>query len=734
MKKSSRLFAMICLLIASGGLVHTMAALAQGQQAPGRPIGTITTRGDLIVLELDEGVIAPANPFDLGQRTLRFTPEKTGYRVENLPVQWDPAFGAQLTAPQVTLQNFLFPFSGKSWDSFSVGQLGTISFSTDPVGGGAAPGGRGGGRGGGPSVGRFEELRVAGSRLVNTSPFISVFLKPRMSGPRYIKELADRAVITWNLTEPSAGIFDFTWVPTVNRFQAVLRRDGSIDLSYDQVAAQDAIVGVYPVVATGAERPLATVSDPEDASIPAHLDIRSVKASVVDGLFFKVTFETRGPVLPEGDPQLAGITYRVYFDVDRPLATGADTSDADAVWTIRGSAGAGRGGGGGAPVYAASGPGVTPGVKITGNTIALMGTLPAAFKGVDQFALYADVMGPGTPPATVDQVLPRVMTASGLQSPEADLSRVTKKDGPFPIIFEAFHHAGLPRPQDLACTVIQALGDRFDFFVWYSDFRIDNQEAGTPSTGPRGGNVTGTGQRAGRPENYGSAGRLQWMYVQPVYISSNQGQERSPDGKMTGYNYAMSQVAHELAHRWTADATAKIGDETLALGPVHWGRGLQAAAAFPYRRTVEASLMGGSVWQDNFDGIYSQLDDDFYVPATGWSHLDLYLMGLATPSEVPDFFFLKNLARVGTDAKGHPLYKGDRVKLTIEDVIASLGPRLPDVEHSQKNFNTGVVAVVLHGAAPSRELIECANGIRLAWIDFWSTTTGHRSIMTTSSR
>jgi hypothetical protein len=732
MKKSSRFFAMICLLTASGGFVHVRAALAQGQQAPGQPIGTITTRGDLIVLELDENVIAPANLFDLGQRTLRCTPEKTGYRVENLPVQWDPEFGAPLTVPQVKLQNFQFPFSGKSWDSFLVGPLGTIGFSTDPGGSGAAPGGRGGSRGGGPSVGRFEELRVAGSRLVNTSPFISVFLKPRMTGPRYAKELSDRVVLTWTLTEPSAGIFDFTWVPTVNRFQAVLRRDGSIDLSYDQVAAQDAIIGVYPLIATGAERPLATVTDPEDASVPAHLDMRSVKASVVDGLFFKVTFETRGPVLPEGDPQLAGVTYHVYFDVDRPLTTDVDTGDADAVWTIRGSAGGGRGGG--APAYAASGPGVSPGVKISGNTIALMGTLPSAFKGVDQFALYADVTGPGTPPAIVDQVMPRVVTPSGLQSPEGDLSRITKKDGPFPIVFEAFHHAGLPRPQDLACTVIRALGDRFDFFVWYSDFRIDNQEAGTPSTGPRGGNVTGTGQRAGRPENYGSSGQLQWMYVQPVYIGSNQGQERSPDGKMTGYNYAMSQVAHELAHRWTADATAKIGGETLTLGPVHWGRGLQAPAAFPYRRTVEASLMGGSVWQDNFDGTYSQLDDDFYVPATGWSHLDLYLMGLATSSEVPDFFFLKNLARAGTDAKGHPLYKGDRVKVTIEDVIASLGPRLPDVEHSQKSFNTGVVAVVLHGATPSRELIERANGIRQAWIDFWSTTTGHRSIMTTSPR
>ena len=35
---------------------------------------------------------------------------------------------------------------------------------------------------------------------------------------------------------------------TINRFQAVLGRDGSIEMSYDQVAAKDAIVGIYPLV------------------------------------------------------------------------------------------------------------------------------------------------------------------------------------------------------------------------------------------------------------------------------------------------------------------------------------------------------------------------------------------------------------------------------------------------------------------------------------------------------
>jgi hypothetical protein len=83
------------------------------------------------------------------------------------------------------------------------------------------------------SVRRFAELQQAGPALINTVPAISVFFKPRMSGVRYLKESDDRAVITWSLTEPFGGIQDWTWKPTVNRFQAVLRKDGTIDLSYD---------------------------------------------------------------------------------------------------------------------------------------------------------------------------------------------------------------------------------------------------------------------------------------------------------------------------------------------------------------------------------------------------------------------------------------------------------------------------------------------------------------------
>ena len=726
-------------------------AQPQNRQHPGRSIGAVSTQGNLIVMELNEGALGKANLFDLDRRTLRFTPEGSGYRAENLALRWDAVYGAEMTDPLATLRNFAFPFSGKNWDSFSVGVTGSIVFGFGQNGASL------GGRGGGVTIGRFDQLQDAARTLINTVPAICVFMKPRMSGHRYLKELADRVVITWDLTEPYGGIQDFTWVPTVNRFQAALRRDGSIEMSYDQLAARDAIVGLYPIVSGGAETLLAALADEEDPAAAPHLGIRSLKIAAVDGLFLKIMFETRGPVVPEGNAELTGVQYRIYFHAHKPLPTRMDREKADLVWTIRGMGADVRGGGrDGGPRYIASGAGVSPGVKIGASTISLQGVFPAAFSGVEEFAVSADVIRPGTA-AAVDEVIPRAIRRSGLRSPEVDLSAVKAQDGPFAIAYEAFHYYALPNPRDLACTVIQALGDNFDFLAYYADFRVDNQEAGTPSTGPLGGNVTGIGHTQRGIESYCSAGRFQWQFVQPIYAGSNQMQERppegvvssnsrdiafyqrqlgeqSPEGRMGGYNYAISQIAHEMGHRWGAFVSAKIKGEMIALGPTHWARGLQAAVAFPYQRPIEASAMGGGVWQDNFDGTYTQLDDDYYVPATGWSHLDLYLMGLVTAAEVPDFFLLRNLVPAGRDANGHPIFKAERLKVRIQDVIEAEGPRLPGVDQSQRKFNTGMVAMVTHGAKPSRELVGRTNAIREKWIEYWTTTTGGRASMTARAR
>src|SRR5262249_13748111 len=154
-------------------------------------------------------------------------------RAESVALQWDSDFGTEMTENQATLTRFDFPFSGKTWKTFSVGVTGSITFGAPAAAGN---------RGGGLSVDRFAELHDAGRDFINAVPAISVFFKPRMSGKRYLKESADHATITWNLTEPFGNIQDMSWTPTVNRFQAVLHKDGTIEMSYEEVAARDAVV------------------------------------------------------------------------------------------------------------------------------------------------------------------------------------------------------------------------------------------------------------------------------------------------------------------------------------------------------------------------------------------------------------------------------------------------------------------------------------------------------------
>lgn len=769
---SQRLHITVILVVV---LLLPLVARAQEREEPGHSIGKVSVLGHLILMELNEGALGRQNLFNLDQRTLRFTPDGSGYRVENLPLHWDSDFGDQIKNPNVALHNFSFPFSGKTWDSISVGITGSIRFGppAPPAFDSGLPAGFRMPDFGGVSIARFDQLSEGAGNIVNTVPAICVFFKPRTSGNRYVKELDDRVVVSWDNTEPYGNIQDFSWTKTVNQFQAVLHKDGVIEMSYKQLAAKDAIIGVYPLVSSGNEEPLTTLAAAStNSSAPRNLNLANLHLSVVDGLFLKVTFETAGPVLPEGDPALAGIAYRVDLSAHKPSLAGtaqgshgSTVAHPDATWTIFGfaprRANSARG-----SRYVAFGPGLSRHVEVSGNTISMQGLLPPSLRGAAQITVSANTAASesdsdSASPHTVAAIPPQAVTLAGLHNPEVHFSSLKPGAGPFPVVYEAFHYYALPNNRDLSCTVIKALGDKYDFLVYYSDFRVDNQEAGTPSDGPFGSTgpaVTGIGneQTAQGLASYCTPGRFQWAFVQPVYSGAIQAQEYPPadapvgdthditfyqkqlaessqDGKMPPYMYAMSQVGHELGHRWGASLAAKVGDETIQLGdPYHWLMGLQSIAPFPYVRPTEASIMGGGVWQDNFDGTYTQLDDNYYVPATGYSYLDLYAMGLISPAEVPDFFLLRNFKPVGADVNGHRIFKADRTKITIQDIIAAEGPRRPDVDHSQRKFNTGMVIIVQHGLKPSERLVNETNGIREQWMKYFSISTGRRASMTTN--
>lgn len=126
------------------------------------------------------------------------------------------------------------------------------------------------------------------------------------------------------------------------------------------------------------------------------------------------------------------------------------------------------------------------------------------------------------------------------------------------------------------------------------------------------------------------------------------------------------------------------------------------------------------------------LDRGSMQPASGFSYLELYMIGVLAPEDVPPFFLLENTRPAGRDGEGRPLVRADRIDITVEDVIAHNGPRVPSFEDAPKNFSTAFVAVVLPGETPSPELLERTEAIRRQWIAYWSRITGGVSTMSTA--
>jgi hypothetical protein len=108
-------------------------------------------------------------------------------------------------------------------------------------------------------------------------------------------------------------------------------------------------------------------------------------------------------------------------------------------------------------------------------------------------------------------------------------------------------------------------------------------------------------------------------------------------------------------------------------------------------------------------------------------------MGLLPASGVPDFFILRNPRPVGKSPEGQAIVAAEKVRITIQDVIAHNGPRVPSFDSAPKAFNTAVVAVTLNGRRPGAAMIGQLEGIGAAWIGYWSKVTGGRSTMAVST-
>ena len=253
----------------------------------------------------------------------------------------------------------------------------------------------------------------------------------------------------------------------------------------------------------------------------------------------------------------------------------------------------------------------------------------------------------------------------------------------------------------------------------------------------------------GREDIWGEApcgnGRLLGHYLRVIRIGQAGG--RRHDWNSGNFRADLKLFAHEFTHSWTAflsyiksnGARGRLFTDSFADGcRCHWRGELHAPAAFPWGGEEAHSLMmggeGGGFWRDNGDGTFTVTH---FRAASGLSWLDLYAMGLAEASEVPDVYVLRNLEPVpGNDnPRGSGHYAGtfhaDKELISIAQIVAAEGPREPPAARSRKEFNTGFVYLLEPGQTPTPELLQLHKDYIDGVVEYWSHVTGGRSRVTT---
>lgn len=233
--------------------------------------------------------------------------------------------------------------------------------------------------------------------------------------------------------------------------------------------------------------------------------------------------------------------------------------------------------------------------------------------------------------------------------------------------------------------------DEYDFLVIFSnfDFKMPEQDARAFYSG-----IKNNTQGIGLPlfDNsalFGSNGKLQGI----IDMGNASSIPVTPlDSK---FEEALEILSHELMHRWGAyikfrDLNGNISSALLGKDGSHWSFLLDSSA----------SVLYGNKWQDNGNGTFTSI-----VARKYYSPLDLYLMGFVDKSQAPPMQLIDNpdidpkrLPEIGITIAGTPRY------ITIDDIIAAEGERLPRPIDAQKRFKTAFILITLPGTFSGDEL------------------------------
>lgn len=667
------------------------------------PAPIASVRDSIVVLQSDERNTPFRRPFDLDGRSLIFTPAEHGYRASNVALIWDDAPSTPLTPSGSTYPAnvahplpFAFPFGGRSVTRLFAANDNAL-YVDPPLPASVS--------------GQYLDLDVA----TITEPILA---------PLLMNEVAAAFV----QPPPSIAFHDtatsstFTWSASGTRsqyeVQATLFADGTIRFSYrnaQRVPAATVLIATGNEAWRSQKTAIAHLDDPADdatgapADVLPSLDIRSVDfLRVADSNLLEVRINLGAP--PDRARLSDDAIYNVDiagFDVILRTTLSLDGSRDEYFVPIVGSL----------PVGVAA--------RVEGSAIVmdfLEDFLPPPLTAVPMTISTRF----GRTLAAVDSITKLLSFDPAPRSVAVDFSAIGENAelgaGP---IGEAFTLPVLnPEGTWEELKALYQLNDSsFDGVAIYQNFDTDITLSFVSAYSTLG-NAEASGISFA-PE----IGANQPKFPALLHLDT------VAAAKRIGEAMAVQSAMHELGHRWLFYARFNDGGRIrYDLNPSFGGHPaayVSEPAAFPVVTNSDASVMGGSRFVEN--------GTSFTTPSTfvsyGYSWLDLYFMGLASPAEVAPFFYIANSnPPLALDYWPPPNVRvtGTKKVVTMQQVLEAMGPRIPAYPDTQREMK--VLTVLLtdpaHGATDDE--LATLQSIRRTFEQRFAAVTGQRASLSTT--
>jgi hypothetical protein len=494
------------------------------------------------------------------------------------------------------------------------------------------------------------------------------------------------------ITKNKSNSVVVTWQNVLSRhsttpctFQLELFTTGEMNLSYQTLPIGDGLIGF----STGTETPTRQNAVPVNAAgLPAHLQVASASFDNYGGIIAGVTIKAGAAIPSPASGEFFRYTLMLNGVEAAALEVSSNLSTSFVVATPK------------IPGYPSAQINSWE-VKLNGDTLSFRvpasSIEPYLSQGSNTWAIKSNRFGgAGFLEGAVTQTLPLTF------SPRHSLLPASSVGASVEVPAEVFHYMpgvwDTDRIRESIAAYLVSRGQNVDSFRFFPTIYDDGlKHSNYAGTYPRQKTVTGAGTIPARLE-----------------CDCHYGAEFSALGESLA-SEGTTQVAltHELGHECVFYGDYKDVDGTVkgpwrdagvpCFGGAHPNNGLANPSMFPDTQSglTTISVMGGSV-----AGTYS-----LTAPRFGYSRVEMYFLGLASPAEVTPITFVQN---------------GNTSQITIDQIIAANGPRTPAYVSGQTRlYRVPTFVVQRNGEGNIDAQVQQLQNVLWRWQSrFWRETGG----------